>query len=113
MNEKYSRGPRRSAPKRRSDLTPRPAALFRAVQETELDSLKQRLLLRLLSETPEPAFNASIRQAANDAAALAWTTSHPLLVFPVLLEEKAATARRQTLRQERIRDHSRDLMLEL
>jgi len=43
-----------------------------------------------------------LRRAANEAAALAWVTTFPLLVFPVLFEEKTALAVRQAARQARI-----------
>jgi len=109
MNQKNNGVPTRSAPETRFELAPAPGAPFRATQETELEPLKERLLVRILREIPEPAFNAPIRRAANDAAALAWTTAHPTLVFPVLLEEMAATARLQVQRQARIRERSREL----
>jgi hypothetical protein len=54
--------------------------------------------------------NARLRRAANDAAALAWTTNVPLLVFPALFEEKAQLAFRQAARQECIRERSRELL---
>jgi len=43
-----------------------------------------------------------LRHAANEAAALAWAALYPLLVFPVLFEEKTATAVRHAERQARI-----------
>ena len=49
-----------------------------------------------------PALNAPLRRAANDAAALAWTTVFPLLVFPVLFEEKTDAAILRVERQARI-----------
>jgi hypothetical protein len=77
-------------------------ATFRVTQETELERLKNRLLLQLLNENPEPDANAPLRRAANDAAALAWATQFPLLFFPTLLEEKASLARRQARKQREI-----------
>jgi hypothetical protein len=90
-----------------------PAVPFRGGQETELDRLKTRLLQQLLKETPDPEFKASLRRAANEAAALAWMTPYPLLVLPTLFEEKTRTARLQTIRQARIRARSRDLLMEV
>jgi hypothetical protein len=101
MSEKYERVTIRLAPETRS------------IQERELEQLKQRLLLELLNQSPESAFDSPIRRAANDAAALAWTTPQPILVFPVLLEEMAAAAGRQVLRQERIHERSRGLIAEV
>lgn len=64
-------------------------APFRVTENTELDGLKNRLLLNLLKVNVDPELNAPLRRAANEAAALAWTTQFPLLFFPTLLEEKA------------------------
>ena|SRR5665213_1572574 len=83
------------------------AVPFRGSQETDLDQLKNRLLKQLLNETPDPALNAPLRRAANEAASLAWFTPSPLLVFPLLLEEKARTAKLQQSRQQQIRKRSR------
>jgi hypothetical protein len=108
MNKRNSRVPTRFG--RDARFEPSPAD--REKPDTALEQLKQRLLRLLLEEYREPRFDQPIRVAANDAAALAWTTPYPLLVFPVLLEEKAVTARDRALRQEQIRKKSRDLMLE-
>jgi hypothetical protein len=86
----------------RFDVAPA-AAPFRGNQETELDRLKARLLRQLLAETPDPELNAPLRRAAIEAAGLAWMTTHPLLFFPALLEEKAWFAQRQQVRQRQIR----------
>jgi hypothetical protein len=51
-----------------------------------------------------------LRRAANDAAALAWATLYPLLVFPVLFEEQTRAALRQAERQARIFESSRELL---
>ena len=107
MNAKYQRGGVRFAPQTRFGVTLVPAAPFRGTVETELDRLKDALLLRLLNETPEPELNASLRRAANEAAALAWLTPFPLLLFPVLFEEKARTTRKQADQQARVRQRSR------
>ena len=57
-----------------------------------------------------PELNAPLRRAANDAAALAWATVFPLLVFPVLFEEKTEAALRRAERQARIFVNSRELI---
>jgi hypothetical protein len=86
------------APETRFELRP---ALFRAVQENEFERLKNKLLAQqLVGTTPE--LNAPLRRAANDAAALAWATVFPLLVFPVLFEEKTEAAVLRVKRQARI-----------
>jgi hypothetical protein len=51
-----------------------------------------------------------LRDAASEAAAIAWTTTIPLLVFPALFEEKAIGAVLQAKRQTRILKKSRELL---
>ena len=109
MNRNYRRLPARFAPETRFEVAPVPAATFRAAQETELERLKNRLLRQTLDELTAPEANGFVRQAANEAAALAWDTRFPLLVFPGLFEEKTATALRQVERQENILRRSQEL----
>ncbi len=110
MNTPNRKRPTRSGPKTRFDGRPAPPAPFRALQETELERLKHRLLQERLAATADPELNAPLRRAANEAAALAWITTAPLLVFPALFEEKARTALLQAARQEYIRERSRELL---
>jgi hypothetical protein len=110
MNKNKTRVPARFGPETRFEVRPVPPALFRATQETEFERLKSRLLARQLAEAPVPALNPPLRRAANDAAALAWDTLYPLLVFPVLFEEKTQVALRQAERQARIFESSRELL---
>ena len=77
---------------------------------TELDLLKNRLLARELARTTTLEQNVGLRRAANDAAALAWLTPYPLLLLPVLFEEKALAARLKTGRQALIRERSNELL---
>ena|SRR6266542_2147152 len=102
MNANYRRVPTRFAPETRFEVQPAPAAPFRAAQEARFERLKLRLLLGSLNELPEARANARLRRAANEAAALAWVTPYPLLVFPVLFEEKAQAAANYARRQKRI-----------
>ena len=85
---------------------------FRAEQTTELEKLKNCLLQRLLEEAQDSDQNVLFRRAANDAAALAWVTAFPLLLFPELLAEKVRAALLQRERQARVRRRSRNLLLE-
>ena len=112
MNVKYRRVSARFGPEDRFEVTPIPAAPFRGTVETELEQLKQDLLRHLLKETPETELNAPLRRAANEAAALAWLTPFPLLLFPTLFEEKVETARQQAAKQIRVRQRSRALLSE-
>jgi hypothetical protein len=97
-------------PETRFELKPAPPAPFRATQETEFERLKNRLLTETLLAAARPDLNAGIRRAANEAAALAWVTFYPLLVFPALFEEKLAQALRHAERQARILAHGSDLV---
>ena len=100
--------PTEFGPETRFELRAGPAAPFRATQETEFERLKSRLLVRQLAEVPTPELIPPLRRAANEAAALAWVTPFPLLVFPVLFEEKTALAVRQAARQSRM--YARELI---
>jgi len=111
MNTNYRRVPTRFAPETRFEVKPVPPAPFRAIQETELERLKNRLLLGLLNEGGEPKFVAYVRRAANEAAALAWVTPYPLLTFPGLFEEKVKTALLYAERQTSVRARSAELVL--
>ena len=112
MKERNQRVPTRFAPETRFELAPQFAQPFRAVQETEFEKLKGRLLRRLLDDAVQPELNAPLRRAANDAAALAWTTAFPLLFFPLLLEEKARRARLQLQKQTQVRLRSETILVE-
>ncbi len=109
MNRKLNRVPTEFGPETRFELRPAPAAPFRVARETEFEKLKTRLLAERLAES-RPELNVLVRRAANDAAALAWVTFYPLLVFPVLFEEKIAAAARQARRQARIYANSREML---
>ncbi len=100
--------PTEFGPETRFELRASPPAPFRVTQEAEFERLKNQLLIRQLAEVPTPELIPPLRRAANEAAALAWVTQFPLLVFPVLFEEKTAVAVRQAERQARI--YSRELV---
>jgi hypothetical protein len=85
----------RFGPETRFAVLPVPPAPFRATQESDFERLKNRLLTETLLSTGRPELNAPIRRAANEAAALAWVTFYPLLVFPGLFEEKLHHALRR------------------
>ena len=53
---------------------------------------KQRLLLQRLDEIPRSELHADIICAAEEAAALAWQTPFPFLVFYELFEERVRAA---------------------
>ena len=110
MKTNYRRLNATFAPETRFDLRPNPAAPFSATQDSEFERLKSRLLLERLEKQPEPETNSALRQVANEAAALAWVTPFPLLVFPLLFEEKANAALQRSERQARILALSNELL---
>jgi hypothetical protein len=107
MNDKLKKLRTRFAPETRFEV---PAVPFRERETTELERLKDRLLLELLRQGGDLEQDILLRRAAQDAAAIAWATRFPLLVFPTLLEEKARAARRQHRRQQQIRRQSPSLI---
>jgi len=109
MYKNNQRLPARFDPETRFEVAPVPAATFRAARETELEHLKNRLLRQTLAELTAPEASGFVRRAANEAAALAWDTRFPLLVFPGLFEEKTTAALRQVERQASIHRRSREL----
>ena len=110
-NNRYRRVPTRFGPETRFEVKPAAPAPFRAIEETELERLKNRLLLRALNELAAPGYNPFVRRAANEAAALAWVTPYPLLTFPALFEEKRNAALLYAKRQESVRERSPELVL--
>ena len=110
-NDRYRKVPTRFEPETRFEVKPVPPAPFRALQETELERLKNRLLVGLLNDLNVPEMNVFVRRAANEAAALAWVTPYPLLTFPELFEEKVLTALRYAERQTAVRERSAELVL--
>src|SRR5271169_484396 len=110
MNKNQTRVATRFAPETRFELQAGPPLPFRATQENEFERLKKRLLTLQLAGLAKPELNTPLRRAANEAAALAWVTLYPLLVFPALFEEKATAAVRHTERQARVYENSRELL---
>jgi hypothetical protein len=110
MNTKHKRLPARFAPDVRFEVATAPPPPFRARQDAELERLKKQLLQERRGEAWDSRRRSALRRAADDAAALAWVTPYPLLVFPVLFEEKAETALNQSLRQSQVRARSHELL---
>jgi len=110
MKTNHRSVPTRFGPETRFEVRPAPPAPFRAFQETEFEKLRDQLLAERLEQDEVPEFNSHLRRAANEAAALAWVTPYPLLVFPALFEEKAQTELARLEKQERVRQLSRELL---
>lgn len=97
-------------PGSRFDFRPAPPVNYRASEDSELERLKHKLLRERLANVLNVALVVPLRRAANEAAALAWVTPYPLLVFPELFEEKLRLARLQVARQMRVRSQSPELI---
>lgn len=105
-NKMYGKVTARWGPDYRFEVKPVIALPFRVTQDSALEALKERLLRVELNRAEDAELWTRLRRAANEAASLAWASNFPLLVFPVLFEEKAALARRQHQRQRSIRERS-------
>jgi len=110
MKPNYRRLPARFDPETRFEIRPLAAAPFRTEEEHPLEAMKRRLLAERLDEVWDPEFNSLVRRAANEAAAVAWATPFPLLVFPILFEEKIAGGAARAARQTTILARSRELL---
>jgi hypothetical protein len=107
MNDNYNRVPTEFGPETRFDV---PTLPFRAMDEGAFERLKADLLARRLAAVWDAEANSSVRRAANEAAALAWVTPYPMLVFPALFEEKVNASELHAKRQDAIRQRSRELL---
>lgn len=104
------RVPTQFGPEVEFELTPVAQAQARQKVQTEFAALQERLLTASLRSLASGRLRASMRSAATEAAAIAWSTPYPLLVMPLLFEEKAGAARSRTRRQRQIRARSEILV---
>jgi len=111
MNASHKRLKPEFGPETRFEVQAVPPAPFRAAQESRFEELKRRLLADQLSGVWGARPVSQVRRAANEAAALAWVTPYPLLVYPVLFGGKAQEGLRVADRQVRVRERSRELMM--
>ena len=82
----------------------------RAHTERQLEELKDRLLAPVLKDPANRQDARLLSHAAEEAAALAGLTAFPLLVLPVLLEEKLSEANCRARRQAQIRERTSAFM---
>ena len=68
----------------------------------ELEQFKQCLLTEHRSATLDSQVQPWLNRVADEAASIAWATPYPLLVLPVLLEEKVKDAQRKAELQKSI-----------
>ena len=95
--------PTRFGRETRFDLTLSFPCLSIEQTQSAFQQLKARLLQPVLEKAAQaPVVRRQLKLAANEAAAVAWTTPFPLLVLPLLLEEKAAEVEEHAARQEQV-----------
>lgn len=98
------------APEVQFEVTPMSEAEARLRMRDRFEELQGRLVEQYLHQPDNSLVRAKLELIANDAAALAWTTPYPLLLMPVLFQEKAREGRAREARQQRIQKRSRALM---
>ena len=81
----------------------------RSVVTLELEQFKQCLLGEHRSARDLHVYSW-LNRAADEAASIAWATPYPLLVLPVLLEEKLKDARRKAELQRTIYERSQPIV---
>jgi|YNPBryantNP2012_1023418.scaffolds.fasta_scaffold127812_2 hypothetical protein len=79
--------------------------MARGELESTLETLKARMIDEIRFER-DILDKKLLHLLANEAAALAWATAYPLLIFPELFREKVTTALKQVELQNRIRNRS-------
>lgn len=70
----------------------------------------ENLIRESIASAKDLVLDERLRHATHEAWALAWTTPYPLLVLPVLLEEKLAAARRYSERQRIVQFRSFEIL---
>jgi|SRR5437899_9115388 len=75
----------------------------------ELEQFKQ-CLLGEHGRARDLHVHSWLNRAADEAASIAWATPYPLLVLPVLLEEKIEDARRKVELQKAIYERSQPIV---
>jgi hypothetical protein len=110
MNANNRRITARFAPETRFEVRPLPAVPFRGALETALDELVEDQVRQMLKPDAPWEFSVLVRRAASESASLAWLTPYPLLVFPELFVEVTRAAVARSLRQDRIRKRTAELL---
>src|SRR5262249_20297617 len=79
-----------------------PMDASRGAVEAQLEELKEKLLAPIVRSIENTTLVSELRCVANEAAALAWFTVCPILVLPLLLEEKVRAALERWERQHQL-----------
>ena len=111
-NRKCQKVSARFSPETRFELTPWVASLTSDLARQQFEQLKARLLGPVLEDVSDSVLRRQLELAANEAAAVAWTSSFPLLALPVLLQEKADEVHQHAVRQEKVLQTSHALAVE-
>ena len=85
----------------KTPLLPRPPS-ERCGATVELERLKKCLLYEHTRAVSDAMLQDWLKRGADEAASIAWATPYPLLVFPLLLDEKLSEARRKAEVQKSI-----------
>jgi hypothetical protein len=72
-----------------------------------MNCLKDRLLGERLRQVSDPELRRGLELAANESAALAYSTAYPLLLLPELMAERSQVTEVRHSRQICIRERSR------
>lgn len=75
----------------------------RGPMETRLEEFKERLLRPFVESAASAELIRELKWAATEATALAWCTAYPILVLPLLLEEKVHATLKRWHKQEQMR----------
>ena len=78
--------------------------------DLELQRLRSSLLAEYQQTVSGQPIETRLDLAANEAASIAWATTYPLLVFPLLLQEKVQEAERKARVQRGIYRRSQRIM---
>jgi hypothetical protein len=109
MNANTTQLKARFGPPARFAVRPAPAPSRFDLPNLELEGLKTRLLAEQTKAARALVPGDALRQAADEAASLAWLTPYPLLVLPTLFDELVAAAAVRTRKQAEVRQRSRML----
>lgn len=88
-----------------------PPKRVRSVSEATVRELEKNLVQRAVQSAADFELKLAIQRAGQDAVALAWTTAHPLLFLPALLEEKIVATTVRHERQVNVRARSFAMMV--
>ena len=110
MKQNDNAKPARFRPDRNLNVEVAPIAPSQGGLKAEFFQLKQRLLHQFLHTAERPELRPQVDRAANEAAAVAWLTPYPLLVFPGLFEEKTRAALDQEAYQEQVLLRSQEIL---